>query len=117
LNTLDLKKILLPESNEVDDVNKANSNETVYASDPLPVTDTSTDTRENMFAKLHHSQIIIDLNTLVQLCKSEWQSDCDSLSTSALIALFTCCWMSFEAVLGNTDSVNTSTGNQCSILG
>jgi hypothetical protein len=44
LNTLDLKKFLLPESNEVDDVNKANSNETVYASDPLPVTDTSTDT-------------------------------------------------------------------------
>ena len=44
MNTLDLKKILLPESNEVDDVNKANSNETVYASDPLPVTDTSTDT-------------------------------------------------------------------------
>ena len=38
------KKFLLPESNEVDDVNKANSNETVYASDPLPVTDTSTDT-------------------------------------------------------------------------
>jgi hypothetical protein len=32
----------LPESNEVDDVNKANSNETVYASDPLPVTDTDT---------------------------------------------------------------------------
>ena len=44
MNTLDLKKFLLPESNEVDDVNKANSNETVYASDPLPVTDTSTDT-------------------------------------------------------------------------
>jgi hypothetical protein len=41
---LDLKKFLLPESNEVGDVNKANSNETVYASDPLPVTDTSTDT-------------------------------------------------------------------------
>ena len=38
---MDLKKFLLPESNEVDDVNKANSNETVYASDPLPVnTDT-----------------------------------------------------------------------------
>ena len=39
MNTLDLDKFLLPESNEVDDVNKANSNETVYASDPLPVTD------------------------------------------------------------------------------
>ena len=37
---MDLKKFLLPESNEVGDVNKANSNETVYASDPLPVTDT-----------------------------------------------------------------------------
>jgi hypothetical protein len=48
---LDLKKILLPESNEVDDVNKANSNETVYASDPLPVTDTSTDTLHATFNK------------------------------------------------------------------
>ena len=39
-----LKKFLLSETNEVDDINKANRNETVYASDTLPVTDTSTDT-------------------------------------------------------------------------
>ena len=32
-----------------------------------------------------------------------WQSDCESLSTSPLFALFTCCWMSFEAVLGNKE--------------
>ena len=29
--------------------------------------------------------------------------DCKSLSTSPLFALFTCCWMSFEAVLGNKE--------------
>jgi hypothetical protein len=44
----------------------------------------------------------IELNTLAsgtmtsgaQLSKSEteWQSDCESLSTSPLFALFTCCW-------------------------
>ena len=72
-----------------------------------------------MFAKLHHSQIIIDLNTLAQLCKSEWQSDCESLSTSALIALFTCCWMSFEAVLGTQTVLtmcSTSEGQGVSVL-
>ena len=53
--------------------------------------------------------IFIDLYTLVSgimtsgshLSESEWQSYCESLWTSPLFALFTCCWMSFEAVLGN----------------
>jgi hypothetical protein len=53
----------------------------------------------------------IELNTLAsgtmssgpQLSESEWQSDCESLSASPLFALFTCCWMSFEAVLGNKE--------------
>ena len=30
-------------------------------------------------------------------------SQTESLSTSPLFALFTCCWMSFEAVLGNKE--------------
>ena len=52
----------------------------------------------------------IELNTLAsgtmisgaQLFESEWhwQSDSESLSTSPL---FACCWMSFEAVLGNKE--------------
>jgi hypothetical protein len=37
-----------------------------------------------------------------QLSELEWQSDCKSLSTSPL---FTCCWMSFEAMLGNKEFV------------
>ena len=53
--------------------------------------------------------IFIDLYTLVSgimtsgshLSESEWQSYCKSLWTSPLFALCTCCWMSFEAVLGN----------------
>jgi hypothetical protein len=52
----------------------------------------------------------IELNTLAsgtmtsgaQLSESEWQSDCELLSTLPLFALFTC-WMSFEAVLGNKE--------------
>jgi hypothetical protein len=35
-----------------------------------------------------------------QLSGSECQSDCESLPTSPL---FTCCWLSFEAVLGNKE--------------
>jgi hypothetical protein len=50
----------------------------------------------------------IELNTLesgtmtsgAQLSKLEWQSDCKSLSTCPL---FTCCWMSFQAMLGNKE--------------
>ena len=38
-----------------------------------------------------------------QLSESERQSDCESWSTSPLFVLFTCCWMSFEAVLGNKE--------------
>ena len=53
----------------------------------------------------------IELNALAsgtmtsgtQLSESEWQSDWESLSTSPLLALFTCCWMSFKAVLGNKE--------------
>jgi hypothetical protein len=29
--------------------------------------------------------------------------NCFVVTTSPLLALFTCCWMSFEAVLGNTE--------------
>jgi len=43
------------------------------------------------------------MTSVAQLSKSEWQSDCESLSSSPLLALFTCCWMSFEAVLGNKE--------------
>ena len=63
------------------------------------------------YSHRYFCSFFIELNTLAsgtmtsgaQLSESEWQSDCESLSTSPLFALFTCCWMSFEAVLGNKE--------------
>ena len=63
------------------------------------------------YSHWYFCSFFIELNTLAsgtmtsgaQLSESEWQSDCESLSTSPLFALFTCCWMSFETVLDNKE--------------
>jgi hypothetical protein len=63
---LDLKKFLLAESNEVDDVTKAN--ETVCASNPLTVTDTSTVTDTPCPSEVEH--IVNTVCFLTQLQKT-----------------------------------------------
>jgi hypothetical protein len=68
-------------------------------SDPLPVTDTSTDTP----CPPEVERLVISGPTGAQLSESEWQSDCESLSTSPLFALFTCCLVYFEVVLGSKE--------------
>jgi len=55
------------------------------------------------YSHWYFCSFFIELNTLAsgaQLSESEWQSDCESLSTSPLFAR---CWMSFETVLDNKE--------------
>ena len=66
-----------------------------------------------LYSHEHICSFFIELNTLASdtmtsealedNCPNQSESDCESLLTLPLFALFTCCWMSFEAVLGNTE--------------
>ena len=67
----------------------------------------------HLYSHGYFCSFFIELNTLASgtmtsealedNCPNQSESDCESLLTLPLFALFTCCWMSFEAVLGNTE--------------